>query len=90
MNVCNIIVLIILYILSYIVNLCIIEYISINNIYIYTSILSYIILILGIDSFNLIKDNDYYNNENRNIHKLLELQIIENNKLKLYLKKDLK
>jgi hypothetical protein len=90
MNVCNIIVLIILYILSYIVNLYIIDYLSINNIYIYTSILSYIIIILGIDSFNLIKDNDYYNNENRNIHKLLELQIIENNKLKLYLKKDLK
>jgi hypothetical protein len=90
MNVCNIIVLIILYILSYIVNLYIIEYLSINNIYIYTSILSYIIIILGIDSFNLIKDNDYYNDENRNIHKLLELQIIENNKLKLYLKKDLK
>ena len=87
MNVSNIIVLIILYILSYIVNLYIIEYLSINNINIYTSILSYIILILGIDSFNLIKDNDYYNNENRNIHKLLELQIIENNKLKLYLKK---
>lgn len=79
----NIIILIYLFILSYICNYYLLEYVSK---YIYTSIISSLLIISVIDGFNLLDERNNIYIEYKNTHKLLELQIIENNKLETIIK----
>jgi hypothetical protein len=79
----NILTLVYLFILSYICNYYILEYVSI---YIYTSIILSILIISIIDGFNLLDEKNNLYIEYKNIYKLLELQIIENNKLETIIK----
>jgi|694.fasta_scaffold05006_11 hypothetical protein len=79
----NIIILSYLFVLSYIFNYYLLEYISIN---IYSSILTSLLIISILDGFNLLNERDNLNIEYENIYKLLELQIIENKKLETAIK----
>jgi hypothetical protein len=79
----NILILVYLFILSYICNYYLLEYVSK---YIYTSIISSLLIISIIDGFNLLDERDNLYIEYKNTHKLLELQIIENNKLETIIK----
>ena len=79
----NILVLVYLFILSYICNYYLLEYVSK---YIYTSIISSLLIISIIDGFNLLDERDNLYIEYKNTHKLLELQIIENKKLEAAIK----
>ena len=79
----NIIILTCLFSLSYIFNYYIIEYVSI---YIYSSILTLLLIISILDGFNLLNDKDNLYIEYENTYKLLELQIIENKKLEAVIK----
>ena len=81
--ICNILTLINLFILSYICNYYLLEYVSK---YIYTSIISSLLIISIIDGFNLLDERDKLYIEYKNTYKLLELQIIENNKLESIIK----
>ena len=81
--ICNILTLIYLFILSYICNYYLLEYVSK---YIYTSIISLLLIISTIDGFNLLDERDKLYIEYKNTYKLLELQIIENNKLESIIK----
>lgn len=79
----NIIILLYLFMLSYIVNYYLLEYVSIP---IYTSIQSTILIITIIDGIYIIDERDNIYIEYKNTHKLLELQIIENKKLEVAIK----
>ena len=79
----NILILVYLFILSYICNYYLLEYVSK---YIYTSIISSLLIISIIDGFNLLDERDNLYIEYKNTYKLLELQIIENNKLATIIK----
>lgn len=78
MMISNIIIILILYLLSYIFNYYIIQYISV---YVYTSLLSNILLILIIDSYNLILERDSIYNDYIKLSKELKIISIENDKL---------
>jgi hypothetical protein len=52
----------------------------------YVSIINTLLLISIVDSYNLLMEKDNLNMEYRNTHKLLELQLIENNKLQEMIK----
>jgi hypothetical protein len=78
MNITIIITLLILYMLSYIYTYYIIQYISI---YIYTSILTNIIIILFIDSYNIILERDNIYIDYIKLSKEMRLIAIENSKL---------
>ena len=79
----NIIILTYLFVLSYIFNYYILEYVSI---YIYSSVLTSLLIISILDGFNLLNDKDNLYIEYENTYKLLELQIIENKKLEAAIK----
>lgn len=79
----NIIILLYLFMLSYIVNYYLLEYVSIP---IYTSIQSTILIITIIDGIYIIDERDNIYIEYKNTQKLLELQIIENKKLEVAIK----
>lgn len=81
--ICNILTLIYLFILSYICNYYLLEYVSK---YIYTSIILSLLIISIIDGFNLLDERDKLYIDYKNTYKLLELQIIENNKLESIIK----
>jgi hypothetical protein len=83
MNIYTILALIFLFIISYVINSYLILYISIE---LYTTILIYFIIIFAIDSYNLIVEKEHINNEYISIHKLLELQLIENTRLQKIIK----
>ena len=69
--------LIYLFIISYICNYYLLEYVSQ---YIYTSIITSLLIL------NLLDERDNLYVEYKNTYKLLELQIIENNKLETLIK----
>ena len=75
--------LIYLFIISYICNYYLLEYVSQ---YIYTSIITSLLIISIIDGFNLLDERDKLYIDYKNTYKLLELQIIENNKLESVIK----
>lgn len=75
--------LIYLFIISYICNYYLLEYVSTH---IYTSIITLLLIISIIDGFNLLDERDNLYIEYKNTYKLLELQIIENNKLQTIIK----
>jgi hypothetical protein len=79
----NILTLIYLFIISYICNYYLLEYVSKH---IYTSIITSLLIISIIDGFNLLDERDNLYIEYKNTYKLLELQIIENNKLETIIK----
>lgn len=78
MNISNIIILLFLYLLSYIYNYYIIQYISV---YIYTSILTNVVIILFIDSYNIILEKDMIYMNYIKLSKEMKLIAIENAKL---------
>jgi hypothetical protein len=82
----NILLIIYLIIISYIINLfnnIILLYISE---YIYVNILTSLLIITIIDGLYLLDEKNKYHLEYKNTHRLLELQIIENNKLEQAIK----
>jgi len=79
----NLFILIYLFILSYLLNNFILIYISQ---YIYSSILTSLLIITIIDGFNLLEERNNYYLEYKNTYRLLELQLIENNKLEKVIK----
>jgi hypothetical protein len=79
----TIIILIYIFIISYICNYYFLEYVSK---YIYTSIILSLLIISIIDGFNLLDERNKLYIEYKNTYKLLELQIIENNKLEAVIK----
>ena len=79
----NILTLIYLFIISYICNYYLLEYVSKH---IYTSIITSLLIISIIDGFNLLDERNKLYIEYKNTYKLLELQIIENNKLETIIK----
>ena len=83
MNIDNILVLAYLFVLSYIFNYVILLQISAH---IYTSIITSLLVITIVDGFNLIDEKDKLCQECRNMNKLLDLQIIENEKLNTAIK----
>ena len=83
MNIYNILVLAYLFVLSYIFNYVILLQISAH---IYTSIITSLLVITIVDGFNLIDEKDKLCQECRNMNKLLDLQIIENEKLNTAIK----
>jgi hypothetical protein len=87
MNIYHIIIIIWLYLTSYILNYMILKYVlSYISLYIYISIINTLLLISIIDSYNLLMEKNNLYIEYRNTHKLLELQIIENKKLQEMIK----
>ena len=78
MNLCHVFVIIYMYIISYIFNYIILEYVSIYN---YTSLITSLLIIISIDCYNILDEKDKLTIEYKNTNKLLELQLIENTKL---------
>jgi hypothetical protein len=82
----NILLIIYLIIISYIINLfnnIILLYVSD---YIYVNILTSLLILTIIDGLNLLDERNKYHLEYKNTHRLLELEIIENNKLEQAIK----
>ena len=87
MNICHLLIILYLYILSYVYNYFILKYVSI---YIYTSILTTLLIIIAIDSYNILDEKYKIMVLYNNTYKLLELQMIENKKLQEIIKKAFK
>ena len=83
MNICHLLIILYLYILSYVYNYFILKYVSI---YIYTSILTTLLIIIAIDSYNILDEKYNIMILYNNTYKLLELQMIENKKLQEIIK----
>ena len=79
-------ILIYLIIISYIINLINYTILLYVSDYIYVNILTSLLIITIIDGLNLLDERNKFHLEYKNTHKLLELQIIENNKLEQAIK----
>lgn len=75
-----------IYTIAYIFTYIIYQILNPIMLYIYTSIITTLLIIITIDSYNLINEINEIEEDNKLLRELLNIQIIENNKLEIYIK----